>query len=133
MTNYIINVSAVIFDGEKRVLLGHRSPNEDVFPGLWCIPGGKIDDGDASLEDGLCREVKEEVGIEIREIELINNNTRIKSDGTHILYLIFKALIASGSPKPLEDTTEVKWFNFEEIKSDNLTPFTYEVIKKALT
>lgn len=132
MTNYIINVSAIIFDKNKRILLGHRSPNEDVFPDLWCIPGGKIDDGDASLEDGLRREVKEEIGIEIKGIELISNNTRIKSDGTHILFLIFKASIASGLPKPLEDTTEVKWFSFEEIKPDNLTPFTYEVIKKAL-
>lgn len=132
MTNYIVNVSAVILDKEKRILLGHRSPNEDIFPGLWCIPGGKIDDGDASLEDGLRREVQEEMGIEIKEIELISNNTRVKSDGTHVLFLIFKASIASGFPKPLEDTTEVGWFNFEEIKPDNLTPFTYEVIKKAL-
>ena len=45
--------------------------------------------------------------------------------------MVYRAKIAKGKPKALEDTDEVKWFNFSEIKPNKLTPYTYEIIKKA--
>ena len=38
-----VNVSTIIFNKKDQVLLGKRSMSEDVYPGLWCVPGGKID------------------------------------------------------------------------------------------
>ena len=128
---FVVNVSVVIFNDKNEILLGLRSPKEDVYPGLWGIPGGKIDSTDKSLEGGLAREVKEEVGIEIGDINLISNNTR-SANGKNVLYLIFSTKIISGTPKAKEDTVDVKWFKFGEINPKELTPFTFEVISKAV-
>ncbi len=132
MNTFLVNVSTVIFDNKNRVLLGLRSPNEDVFPNLWGIPGGKVDSDDKTIEAGLQREVREEMGIEIKNISLLKNNVRTKSDGQSVIYLIFRSEMASGTPEPKEDTVKVDWFEFDKIEEKNLTPFTYGTIKEAL-
>ena len=78
MNFFIVNVSVVIFNRNNKILLCHRSINEDVFPGFWGIPGGKVDNEDSTLEAGLKREVLEEVGVEIKNIVLLSNNIRVK-------------------------------------------------------
>jgi mutator protein MutT len=131
MNSLIVNVSVVIFNSNNKILLCHRSISEDVFPGLWGIPGGKIDNEDVTLESGLKREVFEEVGIQIKNIRLISNNIREKSNGQYVVFMVYRADLAKGKLQALEDTDEVSWFKFEDIKPSNLTPHTYEVIKKA--
>ncbi|HKC04438.1 MAG TPA: NUDIX hydrolase [Patescibacteria group bacterium] len=132
MNTFLVNVSTIIFDGKNRVLLGLRSPNEDVFPNLWGIPGGKVDAKDKTIEEGLKREVREEMGIEIKNTKLIKNNIRIKSDGQPVIYMIFRSEIASGVPEPKEDTVKVAWFEFDKISKDKLTPSTYDAIEGSL-
>lgn len=131
--NFIVNVSVVIFNGNNEVLLGHRSPQEEVYPDLWGIPGGKIESTDASIEDGLKREVLEEVGIEIKDIQMVSNNTRVKSDSQNVLYMVFKAKLASGVAQPIEDTDKVGWFTLSQMNELEFTPFTYDIIKKAFS
>ncbi len=45
-----------------KIILLQRSRNSDFDPGLWELPGGKIDYGE-NLVEALKREVEEEVGI----------------------------------------------------------------------
>jgi len=59
----IIAVTAVIRKG-RRILVGLRAANESAFPGLWALPGGKLEPGE-TVEDGLKREVREEVGLQV--------------------------------------------------------------------
>lgn len=57
-----IGVRAIIYRDGK--LLAVRHKNADGSPkDFWAIPGGGLDPGE-SLEDGLRREVKEELGID---------------------------------------------------------------------
>lgn len=46
--------------GKREILLLKRNANETYFPNMYEIPGGKVDDNDASIEAGLAREVAEE-------------------------------------------------------------------------
>lgn len=128
-----VNVSTIIFNNKGQVLLGKRSMNEDVYPGLWCIPGGKIDVEpceDGIIENNLKREVKEEMGIEIEPIFYLTSNCLVGGDEAK-LYLIFVSEHVSGNPQGLNDTEEVRWFNFEELTPETLTPRTYDNIHKA--
>ncbi|HEY7043288.1 MAG TPA: NUDIX domain-containing protein [Nocardioidaceae bacterium] len=56
---------AVVMDTDSRVLLVHFNFGPDDLPtGLWACPGGGIDPGE-SVEQGLVRELREEIGIDI--------------------------------------------------------------------
>ncbi|HCB35793.1 MAG: hypothetical protein A2W52_01510 [Candidatus Taylorbacteria bacterium RIFCSPHIGHO2_02_49_25] len=121
-----IIVNGVIFKGDK-VLVSQRSTSESHEPGKWTIPGGKVDrtDGDVFniIEKTLAREIREETGVEIKdEIQLVTNNTFIRTDGQHVIALIFKCLYKSGKPRPLEDTTDCRWVSLSEVRSMDFPP-----------
>ncbi len=59
-----ICVAAAIFRGD-RLLLVRRSNEDTLFPGLWEIPGGHVEQRE-TLERALLREVREETGLAIR-------------------------------------------------------------------
>jgi len=55
-TLWPVSVKAVLFDHERRVLLAKNDRNE------WELPGGRLEPGE-SIEDCVCREVREETGL----------------------------------------------------------------------
>ncbi len=56
---------AVVTDPDRRVLLVHFDFASDNLPtGLWACPGGGLDPGE-SVEAGLVRELREELGLDI--------------------------------------------------------------------
>jgi len=128
-----VNVSTVIFNDNKQVLLAKRSMREDVYPGLWCIPGGKLDVTNCDegvIEKNLLREVREEVGIEIKLLSYVASNSLVSEDEAK-LYMIFISKYISGNATALDDTDDVRWFNIEDISEDMLTPKTYKNIARA--
>jgi 8-oxo-dGTP diphosphatase len=64
MTEALRVVAAVLFDGQRRVLIAQRPPGKHMA-GFWEFPGGKIGPGE-SAERALGRELAEELGIELR-------------------------------------------------------------------
>ncbi len=59
-----VQVVAAIIRRDEKILITRRL--QDVhLPGLWEFPGGKIEAGE-SFESALAREIREELGIEIR-------------------------------------------------------------------
>ena len=62
------SVGAIFFCGEE-VFFIRRQDSLRAFPGYISFPGGKVDRDDATLEDALFREVHEEVGIDLKELQ----------------------------------------------------------------
>lgn len=58
-------MAAVIRDAQRHILIAKR-PDSAHQGGLWEFPGGKLEDGESRF-DGLQRELREELGIEVRE------------------------------------------------------------------
>jgi len=58
-------VGKAIIRKNGKILLLQRSTKSGFDPGLWELPGGKIDYGE-NLVEALKREVKEEVGLDIK-------------------------------------------------------------------
>jgi len=61
----LLVVAAALVDADNRVLVAQR-PQGKQLAGLWEFPGGKVDSGERP-EQALIRELREELGIEVRE------------------------------------------------------------------
>jgi 8-oxo-dGTP diphosphatase len=58
-------VACALVDADKRVLIAQR-PEGKALAGLWEFPGGKVEAGERP-EETLIRELKEELGIAVKE------------------------------------------------------------------
>lgn len=58
-------VATAVLVRSDRVLLCHRHPNRRWYPDVWDLPGGHIDVGETPA-DAVRRELREELGVEIR-------------------------------------------------------------------
>ena len=61
----LLVVAAALFDEDNRVLIAQR-PEGKALAGLWEFPGGKVDPGERP-EAALIRELREELGVEVKE------------------------------------------------------------------
>ena len=86
---------AVIEDAAGRLLV-QRRPDDAMLGGLWEFPGGKRNTGE-SLEDACCREVREELGVEIVVGAPV---ARIAHAYSHFRITLhaFRCRLASGEP-----------------------------------
>jgi 8-oxo-dGTP diphosphatase len=61
----LLVVACALVDEDRRVLIAQR-PVGKALAGLWEFPGGKLDPGERP-EEALIRELKEELGIDVKE------------------------------------------------------------------
>jgi 8-oxo-dGTP diphosphatase len=122
-----VNVSTVIVKDDTFLMI-KRADDEDVFPGLWGIPGGTVEHTDTTLIKALERECLEEVGIEIINSSMIADDIRTKDDQGSI-YIVYTSEHLSGEPKALDGTAKAVWLSIEEIRTLELTPRTLDMIE----
>jgi 8-oxo-dGTP diphosphatase len=92
--------AAVIQRPDGRFLLAQR-PVGKVYAGYWEFPGGKIEAGEPA-ERALARELREELGIEVRASYPWITREYLYPHG-HVRLNFFRVLEWSGEPHPRED------------------------------
>lgn len=129
-----VGTPVIIQNSKGEILLGKRSENNPIYSGYWGLPGGIMDYGETP-EETAKREVREEMGVEIkikkRSKSIYNvlpeKNQLIK---IHSINIPFYCKIISGEPKPEDETDKVKWFKPKEIKEMNLAYTHNDILKK---
>jgi 8-oxo-dGTP diphosphatase len=105
----------------KKVLLGHRHEDPKKASSLlhgegsWTMPGGKLHFQE-NLKEGAIREVLEETGIKIKNLEVISVSNDIVSDA-HFVTIGFLSKEFEGEPRVMEpdEITEWNWFDLIEL------------------
>lgn len=130
----LMGVGAVVVDRE-RVLLVRRGT--EPLKGRWSLPGGLLELGE-SLADGVVREVKEETGLVVEVVELVELLDRIHREGERIRYHYviadYLCRVAGGELLAASDADAVRWVERAEWNSHSalqLEPVTVMVIEKA--
>jgi len=105
-----VGVGVVVIKGGK-VLLGKRKNAHG--EGSWCFPGGHLEFNE-SVEECAVREVREETGIEIKNLRLGPfTNDVFEKEAKHYVTLFVIAEYASGKAKVMEPEKCEKWAWFE--------------------
>lgn len=113
----------------KQYLLMSSKTDFGKFSGFFYPPGGHIEDGE-NIEDGLVRELKEELNLDIKPIrEIAVTPGDIKDQITHW----WKCEITWSDQNMItqkEEVQDVRWFSEKEIKNaNNLWPATKKFFK----
>lgn len=138
--HYVVATAIIIKDGKYLII--KRAPYEKAFPNQWTVPGGKLEKADYIntekdtkyhwynvLEKSLRREVKEETGLEIKNIEYLTSLTFIRPDDVPTVILSFYTKYISGEIDLDEDHTEYKWVTLEEAKDYQLIEGIWEELE----
>ena len=129
----LVGVGAVIVE-QSRVLLVRRGTAPML--GQWSLPGGLLEVGEPLLA-GVVREVKEETGLTVDPIELIELLDRIQREGERVRYHYviadYLCRVAGGELCAASDADAVRWVERAEWNSHSaliLDPVTVRVIEK---
>ncbi|MBS3087374.1 NUDIX domain-containing protein [Candidatus Pacearchaeota archaeon] len=139
-----IAVTGIIRNTNGKYLICKRSPQEKAFPNKWCVPGGKIQTSDFInttkdtkdhwfdiFEKTLRREVKEETGLEIKNIGYISNLAFIHPNGNSTMIVSLHADYENGEVTlQQEELTDHAWVTLEEAKDYDLIENIWEQIQK---
>jgi 8-oxo-dGTP diphosphatase len=128
----LVGVGAVVVD-QGRVLLVQRGT--EPLRGQWSLPGGLVECGE-SLSNAVAREVREETGLNVEPVELIELLDRIYREGERVRYHYviadYLCRVAGGELRAGSDAAQARWVERTEWNSHsalNLDPVTVRVIE----
>jgi 8-oxo-dGTP diphosphatase len=77
--NKRFDVVGCFIECDGKFLLLHRSPNK-ASGDCWGLPAGKVDDGE-DIYQAMLREIKEETGIQLQQLDIIHSNSLFVREG----------------------------------------------------
>lgn len=125
-------VSAAIFrDGRLLLVRRGRAPAS----GLWSLPGGHIEPGEAAL-DAAARELREETGIQARLLGVAGVKDVVhRNDSGGVLFhrviLVFYGIWLAGEVKAGSDAEAAVWYEPSQIAQLALTEGLEALIEAA--
>ena len=112
-----VSVDCVIFSvnsKREKILLVKRKA--DPYKDSWAIPGGFLHD-EEPLEDGAARELKEETGLDIKQIHQIRAFGKPNRDprGRTISVAFYGVVSSEEKVEGADDAAEARWCPLDEL------------------
>jgi len=102
LTEILPVVAVALADGRGRFLMQQR-PAGKAHAGLWEFPGGKVERGETP-EQALCRELLEELGIQVERDDLspFAFASEPGGGGRHLILMLYLCRRWVGTPRAIE-------------------------------
>lgn len=121
-----ILVSAAIIRKNNKILIAQRFEKK-MLPGLWEFPGGKVEKGETP-EDALQREIKEELRLNIKVLQIADIITHREQD-KNIIILFYYCIILEGIPRGIE-CCDYQWIDISDFSKYPFAPTDLKVAAK---
>ncbi len=108
-----VNVAVAIIEQDGKFLIGRRASDKP-YAGKWAFVGGKLEPGEIP-EEALRREVREEIGMEVKIVRTLPVTDANLPDGKMFRLYGFICRIGQG-PLPLVAHDELRWVTAEEMR-----------------
>ncbi len=113
-------VAVALLDADARILLAQRPPGK-TMAGLWEFPGGKLEPGETP-EAALIRELREELGVELRGSCLAPLSFASHSyESFHLLMPLYICRQWRGKPTPREGQ-QLAWVRAANLRDYAMPP-----------
>jgi 8-oxo-dGTP diphosphatase len=127
----LIGVGALIFE-RGRILMAQRG--KPPLAGKWSLPGGLVETGEF-LKDAVRREVREETGLEIEPLGVLEIFERImrNAEGAaeyHYVLIDYVCRVVGGELAAADDACGVAWVKRRDLAALDITEGTLAVIEK---
>lgn len=127
----LLGVGALIFEGD-RILMAQRG--KQPLMGLWSLHGGLVETGE-SLADAIRREVREETGLEVQPLGVLEIFERIMRDAQgaaeyHYVLIDYVCRPTGGALCAGDDACRAEWVRRRDLKKLEITEGTLAVIEK---
>lgn len=119
--------AAIIHDGVN-ILICQRAADDECGM-LWEFPGGKKETGE-TLEECIVREIKEELELDIRVIDVFTKSI-YRYNGNEIFFTVYDAEIADGVLR-VNVHNAVEWVTIEKLTGYEFMPADMEFVEKLL-
>jgi len=125
-------VGAIIFHRDRVLLVERgRSP----LKGYWSLPGGALETGER-LKEGVRREVREETGLLVKPLRVIEIFERIIRDARgrveyHYVLADYLCRVTGGTLNAGDDVSRAEWVTRRSLAKYRITKGTLPVIEKA--
>lgn len=105
-SKHSVSVAGIVIRDDGKILAIQRRDN-----GRWEPPGGVLELGE-TFEAGVCREVREETGVDVEVGRLTGVYKNIPSG---IVALVFRCRPRSGCVGSTQEATRVRWLTVAEV------------------
>jgi len=121
---YKVGVKGIVRREGGDILIVKRSDKDDYFPGIWETVGGGMED-ELIPQEALVREIKEEVGINVKVGEPFNVFPIIKDNGEKKVGITFICEYLDGEIILSDEHSDYAWINPATFKQRHSIPSLY--------
>ena len=116
---------------DRSALLVHRSPDREVYPGVWDFPGGQVEPGESGTA-ALVRELSEELDVVIAE-PAGGGDLMLSAEGWHLTVWLVRDWTGNPRNAQPDEHDDLAWFSLAEaLALDFADPEYRDLLRSAL-